>query len=481
MSDSCILSFGKGLMNLLLIPVYLIFGILFLILWIVLTLTGIGPICQYICNRNDLRVLDRNTLVSSNKDCQMLEIPGDYNSATNGKPYKVFVRFTRPVNPNSCPFPIAMPNGLGATVLTISRVHEKLVELGYSVLTFDRLGVGISERNETGKSPTAEDLINELNFVLNSVDPTSKWILIGPSMGSIVAQCYIAAYPRKVVGFLNLDGLPYPFSTEAQKFSGYGKIYFVVAKICWTGLLRPFINSFVSGKESEWLFSKAFGRDIVVAQMNETNFIYNLGLEMTTMMDCASFAEKGWGASSTLKLQKASVDILCGLKPNEIIEVNEVSTDASLHVRKPCEHDALISKWSSPEEIDSIISEMVSAQNKPKMSLTNVSIGLTEKSPLNPSTITVSLTDERPQIEVTPLTVTFKSLVVRCMSAGTYMSGITPDMQMKYVAEGNQMILLAKNGARYRYPKLHHGQMFAQSIEIVKCINEIAQFCVEEV
>jgi hypothetical protein len=61
------------------------------------------------------------------------------------------------------------------------------------------------------------------------------------------------------------------------------------------------------------------------------------------------------------------------------------------------------------------------------------------------------------------------------------MSGITPEMQLKYVAEGNQMVLVSKDGARYRYPHLNHGQMFAQSAEILKCIDEIAERCTDVV
>ncbi len=109
-------------------------------------------------------------------------------------------------------YPICIPNGLGATLVTISVLHEALVEKGYTVLTYDRLGVGFSDNNTTNKSPTAKDVVAEMRFAMTSVMPSdTKWVLLGPSMGSIVGQCYVAAYPETVVGFLNMDGLPYPF------------------------------------------------------------------------------------------------------------------------------------------------------------------------------------------------------------------------------------------------------------------------------
>ena len=130
-----------------------------------------------------------------------------------GDSYSVAVRFTIPNHPNPKKYPICIPNGLGATMVTISILHEKLVNEGYSVLSYDRLGVGFSDKNETNIIPTAEDVIDEMNYIMNSLLPNeSQWILIGPSMGSIVAQCYMAIYPEKVKGFVNVDGLPYPFS-----------------------------------------------------------------------------------------------------------------------------------------------------------------------------------------------------------------------------------------------------------------------------
>lgn len=132
-----------------------------------------------------------------------------------GDSYTVVARFTIPdeSNKNIKKNPICIPNGLGATIVTISILHEELVKEGYTVLSYDRLGVGFSDANTTNIVPTAEDVVNEMNYVMNSLLPDETgWILIGPSMGSIVAQCYMATYPEKVKGFVNVDGLPYPFS-----------------------------------------------------------------------------------------------------------------------------------------------------------------------------------------------------------------------------------------------------------------------------
>lgn len=82
------------------------------------------------------------------------------------------------------------------------------------------------------------------------------------------------------------------------------------------------------------------------------------------------------------------------------------------------------------------------------------------------------------KLATTPLRQTFSTLVVRVMNGGCKMNDfMTDDMMLHYCAEGNQMVIFSGDGARYRYPKLNHGKMFAQSLEILKCINEINLAC----
>ena len=91
-------------------------------------------------------------------------------------------------------------------------MHERLVADGFAVISYDRLGVGMSDANMSGVAPSAADVVKEMQCVIDVILPSStKIILLGPSMGSIVAQCYIAKNPGKVAGFCNFDGLPCKF------------------------------------------------------------------------------------------------------------------------------------------------------------------------------------------------------------------------------------------------------------------------------
>ena len=196
-------------------PLFLVLWLVFMGIWIVTTLTGIGPLLQYCYNQRDAVTLHLETILNQHTDLRMITVPAGINSASGGNPYRLCLRFTKPTNntnDNNKP-PIVIPNGLGATLALGARMHDDLVERGYHVLSYDRLGVGFSDKNMTGKSPSGADVCREMDFVIRSVDtlPTStKWLAIGPSMGSIVVQAYLAMYPERYCGFLNLDVLPSP-------------------------------------------------------------------------------------------------------------------------------------------------------------------------------------------------------------------------------------------------------------------------------
>ncbi len=295
------------LLHIILLPVYITFFVLFLVLWTLFTITGIGPLLQYCYTVADRKKLDPSNVISNAPNptqMRMVTIPAGVHHCSQDKPYRVFAIYSEPTNGPSKYPPVCIPNGLGATATLISQMQEKLVEAGFVVLSFDRLGVGLSDENRSGKSPTAMDLVQELDFVMNSFRPSeTKWILLGPSMGSIVAQCYMSVFPDKVVGFLNMDGLPYPFFKHNSSFLWAGFIYRIYSSIIWTGILRPFIG--IALKSNSKMFEcKNFPLAIAIAQMNQARFYANVGLEMATMMDCCEMAELAWGQQSVLRIPK---------------------------------------------------------------------------------------------------------------------------------------------------------------------------------
>lgn len=221
------------IIQIILLPVYLVFFFLFLLIWGLCTITGFGPFLQYIFTLRDRKKLDREKFVKEfPKDIRVISIPPGIHGCSKDKPYKLFAIFSEPEIPSKYP-PVCIPNGLGATAVLISQMQERLVEQGFSVLSFDRLGVGMSDPNLSSENPTAVDVVKELDYVMEKVRPGEKWILLGPSMGSIIAQCYISMFPDKVVGFLNMDGLVRTF-LNLFSFLIYFYFLFLVSHIRFT-------------------------------------------------------------------------------------------------------------------------------------------------------------------------------------------------------------------------------------------------------
>ena len=291
-------------------PIFLVVFVVCIVLWLVLTVTGIGPISQYCYTKKDNKLIDRSEILRKHSDMRIITVPGNINSASGGSSYQLMLRYSVPANGVEPKGYVSIPNGLGATLVVIGQMQDRLTEQGFAVLCFDRLGVGFTDDNLLNKVPSASDVVRELEYVMSSVAPAeTQWILLGPSMGSIIAQCYIAAYPNKVIGLLNMDGLPYPFSVKRSTFEFAAKIYTIYPLIIWTGVLRPFIGIALQ-KQSKMFISKAFSLDIAVAQLNQARFFFNISLEMKTMMDCCDFAGNAWNSLNISRL------------PDEVVKVS---------------------------------------------------------------------------------------------------------------------------------------------------------------
>jgi hypothetical protein len=184
---------GKLLLTLLLAPLALAALPLFFAAWLVLTLTCIGPLAQRACVRADDALLAQSLHPAPGACVRLVPV--------NGR--RLAVRWTAAGPTSTRPHPVCIPNGLGATLVTISALHERLEALGFRVLSYDRAGVGMSDARSEAGHAGAEEVVRDMRAVMEHVCPGATWLLVGPSMGSIVAQCFVAAHPSAVVGVLN--------------------------------------------------------------------------------------------------------------------------------------------------------------------------------------------------------------------------------------------------------------------------------------
>ncbi len=141
--QSVLAKIGKGLAFLLLSPFIIVGVLLFLILWLIFTITCIGPFLQSLSASRDRKKLSACIRPSPRAVVDMVTLPRQ-----GGR--KVAVRWSQGTDATLPP--ICIPNGLGATLITIAKLHDMLEAKGYPVLSYDRGGVGLSEQLASGRA-----------------------------------------------------------------------------------------------------------------------------------------------------------------------------------------------------------------------------------------------------------------------------------------------------------------------------------------
>ena len=128
---------------------------------------------------------------------------------------------------------IIIVHGLGENQARYAWVTEKLNENGYNVYRYDARGHGKSE-GKRGYLEDFQDYLEDLDILVEMVKRDNKGlktILVGHSMGGLVATAYTAKYPEKV-DLLAVSGgaTKCPKSATAIKFLPFnimGKLNYV--------------------------------------------------------------------------------------------------------------------------------------------------------------------------------------------------------------------------------------------------------------
>ncbi len=102
------------------------------------------------------------------------------------------------------------------------------------VITYDRAGMGSSD---AGPEPTPEHTIRELRNLLDKTEAPAPYVLVGHSLGGLIARLYALKYPHQVAGLVFLDST-HEFLKDDVKFKqGFAFVGFML-KV--QRLLSPF-------------------------------------------------------------------------------------------------------------------------------------------------------------------------------------------------------------------------------------------------
>lgn len=94
--------------------------------------------------------------------------------------------------------------GLGAESASWGRVAEGVARFA-RVCYYDRAGRGASDRAATPRQPG--DLVEDARRVVSHLCPSGPVILVGQSLGGLIARLYAHRHPREVAALLLVDSL----------------------------------------------------------------------------------------------------------------------------------------------------------------------------------------------------------------------------------------------------------------------------------
>ena len=106
---------------------------------------------------------------------------------------------------------LVLESGYGTPMDHWDRVFEGFAEMA-PVVAYDRPGIGASEPDE--EMPTVKNVADKLIKVLEQLDVSPPYILVGHSQGGAYVRGFSGYYPEKVVGLVIID--PADF-TETQE------------------------------------------------------------------------------------------------------------------------------------------------------------------------------------------------------------------------------------------------------------------------
>ncbi|KAL3795658.1 hypothetical protein HJC23_002065 [Cyclotella cryptica] len=464
--------------------------ILLVVVLLLLILTGIAPLTEWILSSLDAKALDRQQLLQQHPEMFLLEIPPHINKASGGQPYHIMVRLTTPPTPSPYP-PVIFPGGLASNLLTMARHQDELTRAGFTAVNFDRLGVGLSDpiprTTTTASSPSAADVAHEMNYVMThlpNIDPTTRWIPVGGSMGTNVATAMTCLYPHRFCGLLNLDGLPHAFlRIQCRKFLRDGRrVMNVMNRLRWTGMprllftlaLRPILP----------VMGNVFTKRQYIGVMCREQFFVATGLEYTTLMSCCDLECAAWGRQATTELDGESLRMLASLEPDESVLLNETKGIARVVTeerskselgtrylkRRDAEFVQLESKFHDmalkrPEEVDREQTHCNWPQPHPTHPVGNY-VGGVDK-----------------DTSIYPLAPQFKSMVVRIMCARDY-TGLerdyTQEARNHAAARCSVYSLNCDDCKVYYYPGLSHLNLWQQVEEVVAITKDMAHAILEK-
>lgn len=112
---------------------------------------------------------------------------------------------------------VVLEAGIAATSISWSPVQTLVAQFS-TVCSYDRAGLGWSERRRDGSGPpTLEEMVGELEALLREGGIVAPFVLVGHSFGGLLVRAFAHAYPEQVAGLVLADPVSLAYWANASQ------------------------------------------------------------------------------------------------------------------------------------------------------------------------------------------------------------------------------------------------------------------------